>query len=143
MKTFYAAASAVAILASASLIFGENRAVLLPAAAAAALIASTTVLQNLAALRRPAGWSESRYTLLTLGTLSASCFASTIATIYTNPPTHYIILLAAVNTYILARVVAEALAYRRSDGALASAALLLGLLSYLVYLVSVWEALSR
>jgi len=141
VKHVYTAIAAACTLALAhQLVPAEHRPVLLAAASAAVLLASTTVVHSLPALRRLAGWSESRYTLLTLGVLSASCFASTTATTLTHPAINYTALLLAVNTYLLARLVAEAHALRRIDGGMASAAVVLGALSYLVYLVSVWEA---
>ncbi|MEM1943789.1 MAG: hypothetical protein QXY50_00890 [Candidatus Caldarchaeum sp.] len=141
MKRVYTAiAAACTLVLVHQLAPAEQRPFLLAAASAAALLTSTTVIHSLPALRRLAGWNESRYTLLTLGVLSASCFASTTATTLTRPAIHYTALLLAVNTYLLARLVAEATVLRRLDGGMASAAVILGALSYLVYLVSVWEA---
>ncbi|MEM2114255.1 MAG: hypothetical protein QXS12_02250, partial [Candidatus Caldarchaeum sp.] len=51
------------------------------------------------------------------------------------------ILLFAANTYLLIRVIAESLAVNKTSNAAATASTLLGLSSYITYIISTLEAL--
>jgi hypothetical protein len=118
------AAALTAILLLAYLLTGSRVELLLAAAAAQ---------------RRLAAWPESRTALITLAAHSASCFLSTALNAYLRPGNVYVFLTLALNSYLLLRVVAEAFGGLRGDGGLLAAAVALASLSYIAYLVSVFE----
>jgi hypothetical protein len=90
---------------------------------------------------RKAGWTETRATYLTLGVQTAASFISTAINTANILDTFQTILLFAADTYLLIRVIAESLAVSKSNNAAATAATLLGLSSYITYVISTLEAL--
>ncbi|MEM4288013.1 MAG: hypothetical protein QXV97_04320 [Candidatus Caldarchaeum sp.] len=141
MKTVYVACFAACFLVLLALTLPEMRLELLSAASAIALLASASMYHGLKIVHKPAGWPQSRPTLITLGVLASACFISTTLNAYIAMPTIYILAIFAVNTYLTMRLVAEAFTYMKTDAGLAVSALVLGLLAYLVYSISFLEAL--
>ncbi|MDJ0270966.1 MAG: hypothetical protein QXN23_03600 [Candidatus Caldarchaeum sp.] len=109
------------------------------------LIASATVFIIATSLTpihyRKAGWTETRATYLTLGIQTAVSFISTAINTANILDTFQTILLFAANTYLLIRVIAESLAVNKTSNAAATASTLLGLSSYITYIISTLEAL--
>jgi len=112
---------------------------LLLAAAAAALAFSTTYMPAAAHRRLASAWPESRPALITLAVHSASCFLSTALNAYLRPGYFIVFLLLALNSYLLLRVVAEVFGVLRGDGGLMTAAVSMASMSYISYLVTVFE----
>lgn len=129
------------VLATASLVIilfspSSYRPFLLLLLAASVLAASLTITP---AVYFRAGWPSTKYTLLTLGTQSAACFLSTVFNVVAQPSTTIALLLLIINTYLFIRLAAESTALASTDHGVATASILLGLLSYLFYIVSVFE----
>ncbi|MEM4189913.1 MAG: hypothetical protein QW470_06200 [Candidatus Caldarchaeum sp.] len=141
MKTFHLASVAAVVLAFLAYVQTDARLWLLSAASAIAFLASTTIFYPLKDVRKTSGWPQNRLMLITLGVLASACFASTTINAYASLPAVYILALFALNTYLMVRLLAEALTYMRFDRGLAFSALILGFLSYLVYGLSFLEAL--
>ncbi|MCS6783800.1 MAG: hypothetical protein N3H84_01790 [Candidatus Caldarchaeum sp.] len=88
---------------------------------------------------RRAGWPTTRNTLLTLATQTTACFFSTVYNIAYRPETTTAVAVLAANTYLFIRLTAEATALAAEDQGMAASAIILGLCSFITYIVSLLE----
>ncbi len=139
MRGALALAAALTTLLLLTYLLAGLRAELLLAAAAAALAFSTAYMPAATQRRLAAAWPQSRPALITLAAHSTSCFLSTALNAYMRPGEVYVFLMLALNSYLLLRVGAESLHGLRGDSGLMAASLTLAALSYVTYLVSVFE----
>lgn len=125
----------------AALVFApaEVRKPLLITATALILILSTSYTP---VVYRYSGWQNTKYVLLTLGLQSTTCFISTVVNIVFTPPIPQALLILAANIYMFIRVAAEAVEASKTDAGLAYASIILGLASFLFYIVSVVETVA-
>lgn len=91
------------------------------------------------AIYQKAGWPVTRNILLTLGIQSTACFLSTVFNIAYRPASTTALAILVGNIYLLLRLSAEAVAIAETDKGMATSSLILGLSSFLFYVVSFLE----